>query len=102
MPEGEIGELIVRGPVVTDRYVTRVEANALAKIADGDAFWHRMGDVGYLDQQDRFWYCGRLSERVLTAAGPMYTVPCEAIFNRHPEVRRSALVGIGPEVRSSR
>ena len=36
MPEGELGELIVRGPVVTDRYVTRVEANALAKIADGD------------------------------------------------------------------
>jgi olefin beta-lactone synthetase len=96
MPDGEIGELIVQGPVVTDRYVTRVEANALAKIADGDAFWHRMGDVGYLDRQDRFWYCGRLSERVLTAAGPMYTVPCEAIFNGHAEVRRSALVGVGP------
>ncbi len=96
MPDGEIGELIVQGPVVTDRYVTRVEANTLAKIADGDAFWHRMGDVGYLDQQDRFWYCGRLAERVVTAAGPMYTVPCEAIFNGHAEVRRSALVGIGP------
>jgi olefin beta-lactone synthetase len=96
MPEGEIGELIVRGPVVTDRYVTRVKANALAKIADGDSIWHRMGDVGYLDPQGRFWFCGRLAQRVLTAAGPMYTIPCEAIFNRHPDVRRSALVGIGP------
>jgi acyl-coenzyme A synthetase/AMP-(fatty) acid ligase len=55
-----------------------------------------MGDVGYLDPQGRFWFCGRLAQRVLTSAGPMYTIPCEAIFNRHPEVRRSALVGVGP------
>ena len=26
----------------------------------------------------------------------MYSIPCEAIFNRHPEVRRAALVGVGP------
>ena len=51
---GEIGELIVKGPVVTDQYVTRVEANADHKILDGNSFWHRMGDVGYLDSQDRF------------------------------------------------
>ncbi|MEX2121743.1 MAG: AMP-binding protein [Pirellulales bacterium] len=96
LPAGSIGELIVRGPVVTNRYVTRVEANALAKIGDGPEFWHRMGDVGYLDEQGRFWYCGRLSQRVLSAAGPMYTECCEAIFNNHPAVFRSALVGIGP------
>ncbi len=90
-----IGELIVHGDVATDRYVTRTEANALAKIRDGDGFWHRMGDVGYLDAHDRFWFCGRMAQRVQTAAGPMFTIPCEAIFNRHPEVARSALVGIG-------
>jgi len=96
LPPGEIGELIVRGPVVTRRYVTRPESNALAKIADGDDVWHRMGDVGYLDSQGRFWYCGRLAHRVLTAKGPMYTVPCEAVFNQHADVFRSALVGVGP------
>ena len=96
LPTGEIGELIVRGPVVTERYVTRTQFNRLAKIADPAGQWHRMGDVGYLDARERFWFCGRLSQRVITAAGPMYTIPCEAIFNRHPEVRRSALVGIGP------
>jgi acyl-coenzyme A synthetase/AMP-(fatty) acid ligase len=58
--------------------------------------WHRMGDVGYLDDQGRFWYCGRMSQRVETAVGTMYTEVYEAIFNRHPKVRRSALVGIGP------
>ncbi len=96
LPVGEIGELIVQGPVVTREYVTRREANALGKIADGDRVWHRLGDAGYLDDQGRFWFCGRVAHRVLTETGPMDTVPCEAIFNRHPWVRRSALVGIGP------
>ena len=59
-------------------------------------FWHRMGDSGYLDEQDRFWFCGRVAHRVLTADGPMYPVRCEAIFNQHPAIRRSALVGVGP------
>lgn len=96
LPAGDIGELIVRGRVVTREYVTRTEWNALAKIADGDGCWHRMGDVGYLDERQRFWYCGRLAQRVLTERGAMYTECCEAIFNQHPAVFRSALVGVGP------
>jgi acyl-CoA synthetase (AMP-forming)/AMP-acid ligase II len=104
LPSDEIGELIVRGPVVTTEYVTRVEANALHKIRDGDSFWHRMGDVGYLKpatrgrgtSEDRFWFCGRKSHRVITARGTLFTIPCEAIFNEHPRVYRSALVGVGP------
>jgi acyl-CoA synthetase (AMP-forming)/AMP-acid ligase II len=100
MPRGEIGELIVRGEVVTTEYVTRTETNAFAKIDDNGGLWHRMGDVGYFDEQDRFWFCGRMSQRVTTGSGSanattMFTIPCEAIFNRHPDVFRSALVGIG-------
>jgi acyl-CoA synthetase (AMP-forming)/AMP-acid ligase II len=95
VPPGEIGELIVSGPVVTEKYVTRVEANADHKIRDGESFWHRMGDVGYLDQQQRFWYCGRKSHRVVTPFGTMFTDPCEGIFNSHPRIYRSALIGYG-------
>ncbi len=95
LPVGDIGELIVRGAVVTAQYVTRTEANALHKIQDGTSFWHRMGDVGYLDAQDRFWFCGRKSQRLRTANGTMFTIPCEAIINGHPAIYRSALVGIG-------
>ncbi len=95
LPCGEIGEIIVRGSVVTREYITRTEANALHKIRDGDSFWHRIGDVGYLDDRDRFWFCGRKAHRVRTDQGTMYTIPCEAIFNAHKSVYRSALVGIG-------
>jgi acyl-CoA synthetase (AMP-forming)/AMP-acid ligase II len=118
LPVGEVGELIVRGPQVSPEYVTGDAANTLSKIgvpsteylvlstqrgrllnaapASSPDVWHRTGDVGYLDEQARFWYCGRKSQRVETSAGTMYTEIYEAIFNRHPKVRRSALVGIGP------
>jgi olefin beta-lactone synthetase len=103
LPAGEIGELIVQGGVVTTEYVTRTDANALHKIKDGDKFWHRMGDVGYLestgegdDRSQRFWFCGRKSHRVMTEGGTLFTIPCEAIFNQHERIYRSALVGVGP------
>lgn len=95
LPRGEIGELIVRGPVITRRYATSDEATRMSKIYDGEAVWHRMGDVGYLDTQDRFWFCGRKSHRLETADGPMFTIPVESIFNTHEKIFRSALVGLG-------
>lgn len=92
---GEIGELIVQGAIVTDQYVTRTDANASHKIKDGDSFWHRMGDVGYFDEQQRFWFCGRKSHRVVTSDQTMFTIVVEGIVNTHPAIYRSALVGIG-------
>lgn len=92
----KIGELIVRGPMVSRRYVTRTDQNAMHKIIDGDSFWHRMGDVGYLDEQDRFWFCGRKTHRVVTAERTYFTIPIEAVFNQLDEVDRTALVGLGP------
>ncbi len=103
LPAGQIGEIIVQGPSVTRSYLRKPLAEAEAKIADPhedhDAtapvpFWHRMGDVGYLDHQGRLWYCGRKSHIVTTAKGLLFTEPCEAIFNEHPRVARSALVGV--------
>ncbi len=95
LPLGEIGEIIVKGEVVTKAYFNNEAENRLAKIADGDGFWHRIGDVGYFDQQGRLWFCGRKAHRVMTANGILYTICCEAVFNQHPLVRRSALVGVG-------
>jgi acyl-CoA synthetase (AMP-forming)/AMP-acid ligase II len=93
---GQIGEIVVRGAQVTAAYYDRAEATRLAKINDPDGgFWHRMGDLGYLDTKGRVWFCGRKSHRVMTADGALYTIPVEGVFNSHPEVFRTALVGIG-------
>ena len=94
---GEIGEITVRGPVVSRAYHRRPEQTALAKIEDGDDVVHRMGDVGYFDPQGRLWMCGRKGHRVVTEAGTLFSVPVEEIFNQHAAVRRTALVGVGPE-----
>ena len=95
MPPGKIGELIVSGKMVTEKYVVRTDQNAMHKIQDGPNIWHRMGDVGYIDADGRFWFCGRKTHRVICADRTLYTIPCEAIFNAHPHVYRSALVGHG-------
>jgi acyl-CoA synthetase (AMP-forming)/AMP-acid ligase II len=95
LPPGETGEIIVAGPVVTKTYDARPEATAAAKIADGPTLWHRMGDCGYLDADDRLWFCGRKAERVETAAGTLHTEPCEQVFRAHPHVARCALIGLG-------
>ncbi|MEZ6065701.1 MAG: fatty acid CoA ligase family protein [Planctomycetaceae bacterium] len=63
---------------------------------DSPGFYHRIGDVGYLDADGLLWFCGRKAHIVETAAGRMFSVCCEAIFDEHPRVYRSALVGLGP------
>lgn len=98
---GDIGEIVVRGALVTRAYFENREANARAKIPDGASFWHRMGDLAWRDSKNRIWFCGRKSHRVVTTAGDMFTIPCEAIFNNHPGVFRSALVGIGSAPRQT-
>jgi acyl-CoA synthetase (AMP-forming)/AMP-acid ligase II len=95
VPAGSIGEITVAGPVVTREYYARPEQTKAAKIVDGARVVHRMGDVGYLDGQGRLWMCGRKSHRVETARGPMFSTPVEEVLNAHPQVRRSALVGVG-------
>jgi acyl-CoA synthetase (AMP-forming)/AMP-acid ligase II len=96
---GEIGEITVRGALVSPEYYHDPQATALAKIKDNGDIRHRMGDLGWRDDKGRIWFCGRKSHRVITADGTLFTIPCEAIFNTHPAVYRSALVGLGPRHR---
>jgi acyl-CoA synthetase (AMP-forming)/AMP-acid ligase II len=95
LPVGEIGEIIVRGPVVTKSYDGLTEATAAAKITDGKTVWHRMGDCGRIDGAGRLWFCGRKAERVITADGTLFTDPCEQVFRMTFAGLRVALIGLG-------
>jgi acyl-CoA synthetase (AMP-forming)/AMP-acid ligase II len=99
LPPGEIGEIIVSSPSVTREYYKREQATLRAKIQDPahHRFWHRMGDVGYLDADSKLWFCGRMAHVVHTAQGRMFSVCCEAIYEQHPQIYRAALVGVGPK-----
>lgn len=91
----QIGEITVAGPSATDEYFRRPQATALAKIREGARIVHRMGDLGYFDDEGRLWFCGRKSHRVRSAHGSLFTEQVEPVFNQHPDVRRTALVGVG-------
>ncbi|MFA6012146.1 MAG: fatty acid CoA ligase family protein [Desulfobacteraceae bacterium] len=95
--KGEVGELTVKGSLVTQRYYDNPEADSLAKINEDGETRHRMGDLGWRDNNGRVWFCGRKNHRVETPDGTLFTINCEAIFNKHPDVYRSALVGVGPK-----
>lgn len=100
---GDVGEITVAGPSATDAYFNRDAQTALAKIRerlpDGrERIVHRMGDLGWFDGEGRLWFCGRKSQRVVVdAATTLCTEQVEPVFNAHPEVARTALVGVGPK-----
>lgn len=95
LSKNEIGEIIVKGPTVTKEYLHLPEKTREAKIYEGQEVWHRMGDMGFFDENNNLWFLGRKAHRVETRDGMMTPISCEAIFNKHPAVRRSALVGLG-------
>lgn len=95
LESGKIGEIVVKGPMVSRSYYRRDSATEQAKIKDGGMIRHRMGDLGYLDSEGKLWMCGRKAHRVDAASGKRYfSIPCERIFNTHPQIKRSALVGV--------
>ncbi|MFE5826801.1 fatty acid CoA ligase family protein [Streptomyces erythrochromogenes] len=102
MPTGSVGEILVHGDSVSPRYHLTPHCDALHKANEArpggepPRLWHRTGDLGRLDDKGRLWFCGRATQRIRTLSGDLHTVCCEGVFNAHPLVRRTALVGIGP------
>jgi acyl-CoA synthetase (AMP-forming)/AMP-acid ligase II len=93
---GQLGEIAVQGPVVTSAYAGLEQATRAAKIPDASGLWHRMGDVGYFDDEGLLWFTGRKSQRLETTQGTYLPEPLESVIDTLPSVRRSALVGAGP------
>ncbi len=96
----KIGEIVVSGGNVSPEYFEKPDATKLAKIKDESSFWHRMGDMGYLDEEGNLYFCGRKAHMVRLPEKTYYSVPTEKIFNVHPKVARSALLNLhnGKEV----
>ncbi|RWX56867.1 peptide synthase [Photobacterium chitinilyticum] len=117
LPANTVGEIVVKGPMVSSGYYRRASATEHAKILDSytgtndagasdtspnkPSVRHRMGDLGYLDLHGQLWMCGRKAHRVEANRvdskydeHSYFSIPCERIFNTHPKVKRTALVSV--------
>lgn len=101
LPPFEVGEIVVSGLQATEEYFEDEGASKKSKIYEEGRFWHRMGDLGYKDNEGLLWFCGRKVHKVQALKETFYPINCEAIFNHHPLVKRSALIRLS-EGNSSR
>ncbi|WP_279788931.1 alpha/beta fold hydrolase [Rothia sp. RSM407] len=90
---GVTGEILVSAPHVKDRYDTLWVTEEQSISTPG---WHHTGDVGHLDASGRLWVEGRLAHVLLTSQGVLTPVAAEHSAESLPEVRRAALVAVGP------
>jgi acyl-CoA synthetase (AMP-forming)/AMP-acid ligase II len=95
VPAGEVGELVVAGEHVCERYFRDEEAERRTKIRDADGrTWHRTGDLARVDGAGHLWIVGRMHNVVERSGRPLFPVRAEMVLGRVPHVRRAAFVGI--------
>ena len=91
LPDGEVGEIIVRGPNVFKGYYKRPDANA-ETLRNG---WLHTGDLGYMDEDGFLFFVDRKKDMIKSGGENVYSIEVElGILNTNPEVLEAAVVGI--------
>jgi malonyl-CoA/methylmalonyl-CoA synthetase len=98
LPEGETGELLVRGPAVFDGYWRQPDATAAAFVEG----WFRTGDIGQRSADGYVTLRGRASELVISGGFNVYPREIEDVLLEQPGVREAAVVGVPDERRGER
>ena len=93
LPQGEVGEICVRGPMVMKGYLNMPEATAEA-IRDG---WMHTGDMGYADEHGFFYLVDRSKDMIISGGENIYSVEVESAIYQHSAVLEAAVVGIPNE-----
>jgi len=90
VPEGDAGELWVKGPGVMRGYYRAPEQTAEALRPGG---WLNTGDIGRLDSGGALFIVGRTRDLIIRSGFSVYPIEVESVINAHPSVRLSAVVG---------
>ncbi len=90
VPEGETGEIVARGPIVTNGYHNRPELNA-EKFRGG--WWHT-GDLGRRHPDGSLSFVAPLTRIVKSAAENIYPAEVEGCLVLHPAVKEAAIIGV--------
>ncbi|MGQ7279496.1 MULTISPECIES: long-chain-fatty-acid--CoA ligase [Brevibacillus] len=90
LPQGEIGELAVKGPQVMLGYWNRPEETA-AVLRDG---WLLTGDMGYMDADGYFYVVDRKKDMIIAGGYNIYPREVEEVLFEHPAVQEAAVIGV--------
>lgn len=90
LPEGEIGEVQLRGPNVFKGYWKQPEKTAQAFTADG---WFRTGDLGFRESDGYLILCGRSKDLIISGGLNIYPPEVERVLAEHPSVAACAVIG---------
>lgn len=91
LPDGEIGEIQVRGPNVFVGYWRNPQATAAAFDADG---WFNTGDLGWRSADGYFTITGRARELIISGGYNIYPREVEEVLLEHPAVAEAAVIGL--------
>lgn len=91
LPQGEPGELWVRGPQVMRGYWHRPEDTAHAMDSEG---WFATGDIGYMDDQGYVRIIDRKKDMILVSGFNVYPNEVEDVLVSHPQVLEAAVIGM--------
>ena len=92
VPQGAVGEITVKGPMVFKGYWNLPEDNAYT-FREG---WHHTGDLGRFDEHGFLWYAGRKAEKELIKPGGenVYPAEVEKVILQHPAVAKTVVFGV--------
>jgi long-chain acyl-CoA synthetase len=96
LPQGEAGEMLVRGPTVMSGYFGKVDASAQTLLAEG---WLRTGDIACVDRNGYVWIVDRLKDMIITAGYKIYPAEIEQVLSAHPDVAMAAVVSLQDELK---
>jgi len=91
VPQGEAGEIIIKGPQVMKGYLNKPEENKKAFDEDG---WFHTGDVAIMDEDGYFKIVDRVKDMIIVSGYKVYSSKVEDILVKHPAIDIVALVGV--------
>lgn len=98
LPDGEIGEICVRGPSVMAGYLNQPEATAEAMRGG----WFHTGDLGYRDEDGYYYIVDRKKDMLIVGGLNVYPREVEEVLHTHPAVLEAAVIGVPDEIRGER
>ncbi len=90
LPDGETGEIVVRGPLVMMGYYKNPEATAEASRHG----WHRTGDIGRLSEDGYLYIVDRAKDMIISGGFNVYSAEIEQVLLQHPAIQDCAVVGL--------